>query len=166
MTHPARPSGFHPIRHDRLIEEAQHDSYKNKERLPQPTVCPDCGAVFHGGRWQWLDKPEGAHESVCPACHRQRDHFPAGYVTITGDFFSAHEEEILHLIRHHAEREKAEHPLQRIMEIDKTKVSTVVITTDIHLARGIGEALHHAYQGELEFHYNADQNLLRVNWTR
>jgi hypothetical protein len=70
------------------------------------------------------------------------------------------------LIRHHAEREKAEHPLQRIMEIDKTKVSTVVITTDIHLARGIGEALHHAYQGELEFHYNEQENLLRVVWER
>ena len=166
MNQSTRPSGFHPIRHDRLLQEAVHDSYKNKEKLPEPTVCPDCGAVFHAGRWQWLDKPEGAHESVCPACHRQRDHFPAGYVTITGDFFNAHEEEALQLIRHHAEREKAEHPLQRIMEIDKTKVSTVVITTDIHLARGIGEALHHAYKGELEFHYNAEQNLLRVNWMR
>jgi len=28
------------------------------------------------------------------------------------------------------------------------------------------EALHHAYQGELEFHYNPEQNLLRVNWSR
>jgi hypothetical protein len=40
-----------------------------------------------------------------------------------------------------------------------------VTTTDIHLARGMGEALHHAYQGELEYHYNPEQNLLRVIWT-
>jgi hypothetical protein len=26
--------------------------------------------------------------------------------------------------------------------------------------------LHHAYQGELEFHYNSDQNLMRVSWSR
>jgi len=43
--------------------------------------------------------------------------------------------------------------------------ATLVTTTDIHLAQGIGEALHHAYQSELEFHYNSGQNLLRVCWT-
>ena len=42
----------------------------------------------------------------------------------------------------------------------------MVTTTDIHLARGIGEALEHAYQGELEFHYNEGENLLRVHWAR
>ena len=29
-----------------------------------------------------------------------------------------------------------------------------------------GEALHHAYQGELEYHYNEKENLLRVVWAR
>jgi hypothetical protein len=44
------------------------------------------------------------------------------------------------------------------MAIEKTKDGTLVTTTDIHLARGIGDALHHAYRGELEFHYNPEQN--------
>lgn len=166
MTSHSRPGGFQPIRHDRLIQEAQHDSYKNKGKLYDPTLCTECGAVFRTGRWQWLPKPERSEQTVCPACHRVRDGFPAGYVTITGDFIAAHEQEVLQLIRHHEEREKSEHPMQRIMAIEKTKYSTVVTTTDIHLARGIGVALHHAYQGELEYHYNADQNLLRVNWSR
>jgi hypothetical protein len=158
---------FQPIRRDRLIQEAVHDSYKNKGKLSDPTLCTECGAVFHGGRWQWLPKPEKkAEETVCPACHRIRDGFPAGYVTITGDFIAAHEEEIMQLMRNHEAREKAAHPLQRIMAIEKTKFSTVVTTTDVHLARGIGDALHHAYQGELEFHYNQQENLLRVNWSR
>jgi hypothetical protein len=95
-----------------------------------------------------------------------RDHFPAGYVSLAGEFFATHEQEILHLIQHREVQEKAEHPLQRIMAIEKTEHGTVVTTTDIHLARGIGEALHHAYQGELEFHHNPEQNLLRVNWSR
>ena len=166
MTHQSRPAGFRPIRRDRLLQEAVHDSYKNKGKLAEPTVCAECGAVFHGGRWQWLPAPQKAQQTCCPACHRQRDQFPAGYVTITGDFIGAHEQEILQLITHHAEREKAEHPMQRIMAVEKTKVSTLVTTTDIHLARGIGDALHHAYQGELEYHYNPEQNLLRVNWSR
>jgi hypothetical protein len=165
MKHQSRPGGFQPIRRDRLLQEAVHDSYKNKGKLAEPTLCTECGAVFHEGRWRWLPKPPKAEQTCCPACHRVRDGFPAGYVTITGDFIALHEQEILQLIHHHAEREKTEHPLQRIMAVEKTKASTLVTTTDIHLARGIGEALHHAYQGELEFHYNPEQNLLRVNWS-
>mgnify|MGYP005804724505 FL=1 len=166
MTNRPNPAGFHPIRHDRLLQEAVHDTYQTKGKLHEPTVCPDCGAVFHAGRWQWLEKPKGAHQASCPACHRMRDHFPAGYVSLSGKFLTAHEAEILQLIRHRETQEKAEHPLQRIMDIEKTEHGTQITTTDIHLARGIGEALHHAYQGELEFHYNPEQNLLRVNWSR
>ena len=166
MTKQSQPAGFHPIRRDRLLQEAEHDTYKTKGKLPEPTVCPGCGAVFHAGRWQWLAKPKDAHQACCPACHRVHDRFPAGYVSLAGDFLAAHETEILQLIRHHETREKAEHPLQRIMAIEKTAHGTLVTTTDIHLARGIGDALHHAYQGELEFHYNPEQSLLRVNWSR
>ena len=166
MTHLPNPAGFHPIRRDRLPLETLMDSYKTKGKLPEPTVCPDCGAVFHAGRWQWLEKPKDAHQVSCPACHRVRDKFPAGYVSLAGKFLTAHEAEILQLIRHHETREKTGHPLQRIMDIEKTEHGTLVTTTDIHLARGIGEALHHAYQGELEFHFSPEQNLLRVNWSR
>lgn len=70
------------------------DSYKAKGKLSEPTVCPDCGAVFRSGRWQWLPKPEHAHQATCPACHRVRDRFPAGYVTVAGEFFAKHEQEI------------------------------------------------------------------------
>jgi len=166
MTRQSQPAGFHPIRRDRLLQEAEHDTYKTKGKLPEPTVCPGCGAVFHAGRWQWLDQPKDAHRTNCPACHRVHDRFPAGYVSLAGDFLAAHEPEILQLIRHHETREKAEHPLQRIMAIEKTEHGILVTTTDIHLARGIGDAVHHAYQGELEFHYNPEQSLLRVNWNR
>jgi NMD protein affecting ribosome stability and mRNA decay len=166
MDHQSHPAGFRPIRLDRLPLETVTDSYKAKGKLSEPTVCPDCGAVFQAGRWQWLAKPEDAHQTTCPACHRIRDHFPAGYVTVAGDFFDKHEKEIMQLIQNRETQEKAEHPLQRIMAIEKTKEGTLVTTTDIHLARGIGEALHHAYQGELELHYNKDQNLLRVSWSR
>ena len=166
MTKQLPPAGFQPTRRDQRLLETAMDSYKTKGKLPEPTVCPDCGAVFHAGRWQWLDKPKDAHQTSCPACHRVRDHFPAGYVTLAGEFFATHEKEILHLMQNRETQEKANHPLQRIMDIEKTDHGTVVTTTDIHLARGLGEALHHAYQGELELHYNPEQNLLRVSWSR
>ncbi|MDD5057719.1 MAG: BCAM0308 family protein [Sideroxydans sp.] len=166
MRHQSHPPGFHLVRRDQLLQEAQHDSYKNKGKLSEPTLCTGCGAVFHAGHWQWLEKPAKAHETTCPACSRIRDKFPAGYVSLAGDFFAAHEEEIRNLIQNHAAKEKSQHALQRLMDIVTLPVGAVITTTDIHLARGIGDALHHAYQGELEFHYNPGENLLRVNWTR
>jgi NMD protein affecting ribosome stability and mRNA decay len=103
---------------------------------------------------------------MCPACHRIQDELPAGYVSIGGAFFKQHREELLHLVRNEEARARAEHPLKRIMDIEDADDGILVTTTDIHLARGIGEALHHAYQGELEYHYNEQENLLRVVWGR
>lgn len=60
-----------------------------------------------------------------------RDHFPAGYVSLAGKFFATHEQEILHMMQHLEAREKAEHPLQCIMAIEKTEHGIVVTTTDI-----------------------------------
>lgn len=161
-----RFAGFQPVRRDRLLQEDRHDPYQAKQKLPEPTVCPECGAVFHNGRWQWLARPAQAHEASCPACQRSRDKMPAGYVSISGDFFASRRDELLHLIRNEEARAKAEHPLKRILDIEDENGGALVTTTDIHLARGIGEALHHAYQGELEYHYNEQEQLLRVAWQR
>lgn len=161
------PAGYRRIeRHDNLFQEQVHDAYQAKGKLPEPSVCPECGAVFHQGRWQWGTAPAGAHHATCPACLRQRDHFPAGYVSLSGPYFQQHRDEIMHLVHHHEQRERAEHPLKRVMAVDEQDDGVMVTTTDIHLARGLGEAVHHAYQGELEFHYNPEQNLLRVRWHR
>lgn len=161
-----RFAGFQPVRRDRLLQEDRHDPYQAKHKLPEPTVCPECSAVFHNGRWQWLARPAQAHESTCPACQRSREKMPAGYVSVSGDFFNNHRDELLHLIRNEEARAKAEHPLKRILDIADENGGALITTTDIHLARGIGDALHHAYQGELEYHYNEQEHLLRVAWQR
>ncbi len=151
-------------RQDNLFQERVHDTYKAKGKLHEPSVCSQCGSVFHEGRWQWLTAPTDAHQEICPACHRIHDHFPAGFLSLKGEFFQSRQDEIMNLLHHHELRERKEHPLKRIMAVEKKPGETLVTTTDIHLARDMGEALHHAYQGELEFHYNPEQNLLRVNW--
>lgn len=159
------PTGFQPIRHDRLLQEQVHDAYKIKGKLHEPTACPQCGAVYHQGRWQWLKEPEGAHKHTCPACMRIHDRYPAGFLTLDGDFFASHREEIMRMIQNEEKHEREEHPLKRIMDTETKEGTALVTTTDPHLARMIGEALHRAYQGELEFHYNKEENLLRVHWT-
>lgn len=151
---------------DRLIREHEHDTYKSRRKLPEPTVCPKCGAVFHRGRWAWGERPPQAHETQCPACLRIRDRYPAGYVTLGGPFVAEHREEILGLARNVEAREKAEHPLKRIMEIQDENGGVLITTTDMHLARSIGDALYHAYEGELDYEYTDEANILRVSWER
>jgi NMD protein affecting ribosome stability and mRNA decay len=158
--------GYRPIRRDQLRPEREHDSYKLQHKPPEPAACPDCGAVFHSGRWQWCSRPPGSHELTCPACHRVRDHFPAGFVHVGGVFVKQHRDELTGLLRHHEAKAKADHPLARIIAVEDDAEGLLVTTTDIHLARDLGDALHHAYQGELEFHYNEAEKLLRVHWTR
>lgn len=158
------PPGFHPIRHDRLLLQEIHDSYHAREKLPEPSICPECGILFQHGRWQWGKPPQAAHLTLCPACQRIKDEFPAGFVTLSGPFFSKHREEIMQLISHEVERAARNHPLQRIMSTEELPETTRITTTDIHLARAIGEALHRAHQGKLDFHYNPEQSLLRVSW--
>jgi hypothetical protein len=87
-------------------------------------------------------------------------------VTLAGAFVEAHRDEILQLARNREAHEKAEHPLERIMNIEDLAGYILITTTDIHLARDIGEAVHAAYKGELEYHYNKEENLLRVSWSR
>ena len=158
--------GFRPLRREQLFQELVHDSYKAGRKLQEPTRCPECGAVFHNGRWTWGAAPKDAHEEKCPACHRINDKFPAGYVTLKGVFFRAQREQIMHLVKNHEAKEKAEHPLERIMAVQDTGGETLVTTTNTHLARDIAEALHNAYKGDLDYHYNKEDNLLRATWTR
>jgi NMD protein affecting ribosome stability and mRNA decay len=154
-------------RGDRLLREWVHDPYKSKSKLPEPTLCPQCGAVFHRGRWQWARAEAGAHETLCPACHRANDGVPAGILSLNGEFLQKHRDEILHLIRNLEEKEKAEHPLKRIMSQEQQDDGGVVINfTDPHLARAAGEGVHSAYEGELEFHYTEGDTLLRLRWER
>ncbi len=158
--------GFRMLRREQLLQELVHDSYKSKHKLPEPSACPECGASFHEGRWTWKTPPAGAHQHRCPACSRIQDDFPAGYVTLTGEFLHGHRDEIVQLIKHCEATEKSEHPLERIMAIEDVKEGLLVKTTDSHLARNIAERLHDAYKGTLEFHYNKQDNLLRVLWSR
>ena len=83
-----------------------------------------------------------------------------------GEFLRAHRREVVQLMRHVERRASAEHPLQRIIDITRENGDMMVSTTDPHLARALGVAVHRAYRGKLQFHYNREENLLRVHWQR
>jgi NMD protein affecting ribosome stability and mRNA decay len=159
--------GSRPPRREQLLDNPRHDSYKSKVKLPDPTRCPECGAVYHKGRWTWGGSPgEKVHEQLCPACQRIRDGFPAGYVSLAGEYFATHRDEILNIAKNCETKEKADHPLQRIIAIKDIEGGVMVTTTDAHLARRIAENVHDACKGSLALQYSKEENLLRATWTR
>jgi NMD protein affecting ribosome stability and mRNA decay len=153
--------------------EPQGDTYRKKTKkvaakLPDVTVCPSCKAVFRAGRWRWPkeSRPSGSRRELCPACQRIRDGYPAGEVTLRGDFAKSHRQEVLGVVRNLEAKEKAAHPLNRLIEIREAPDAVVVTTTDVHLAHAIGVALFHAYRGTLRAPWAQEGDLLRVTWER
>ncbi len=162
-THPAASLP----RTDRRIPEHERDPYDLRGKLPDPTACSSCDVMFRDGRWTWGAPPADSHRTTCPACRRIEDDYPAGVVIVEGAFATRHRAEILGLARNLEEREKRPHPLKRIMRIAHPDDGPIAIaTTDARLARGIGDALHRAYEGELDVRYTDKEDLLRVHWTR
>ncbi len=149
----------------RIYTHEQNGPYRENEKYPEGTLCSGCGALFSGGRWTWNDIPEQTNSAVCPACRRIADNYPAGIIEMSGDFLGDHRTEIMNLVRNTSSKEVNEHPMERIMKIDQQNGSTVVSTTGMHLARRIGDALFSAYEGELDYNYDAE-TLLRVFWKR
>src|SRR5271167_2505346 len=109
---------------------------------------------------------ENAVEELCAACRRINDKFPAGVVTLQGEFAREHKEEMIRLARHQEEAEKNEHPLNRIISIEEDAQGVVINTTGIHLPRRIGEAVKRAFHGKIEDNFEKDGYFVRVEWTR
>jgi hypothetical protein len=68
----------------RAQDDHRIDPYQSSTKPVEGTVCPDCGAAFHAGRWQWGVELTDIHEALCPACRRIRDDYPAGVVDLAG----------------------------------------------------------------------------------
>lgn len=157
----------HIFRQDRsrIFKDERSDNYREKKKFKDATLCQSCGATFHKGRWQWDQLSHYAHKELCPACKRIQNHYPAGFVELTGSFLENHRNEILNMIKNIERTESEEHPLERIMGIETGDGVTNITTTGTHLPRRIGNALKHTYQGELDISFDAE-NYIRVSWNR
>ncbi|HMZ98990.1 MAG TPA: hypothetical protein PK063_17960, partial [Nitrospira sp.] len=68
-------------------------------------------------------------------------------------------------IRNTEAQEKKAYPLARIMTIEDREEGLVILTTDAHLPRRIGEALKHSHHGHLDIQYDQDEDFIRITWT-
>lgn len=157
---------YRTTKHEERMDSVPADSYRAEAKLHGPLACPACGAAYDNGRWSWSKPRANALRRKCPACRRIEDRFPAGYVTLSGPFLTEHRDEILGVVRSREERERGEHPMQRIMAVESSGPDVVVTTTDPHLARSIAKALHEAFKGEMDLRYSKDEPLVRASWRR
>jgi NMD protein affecting ribosome stability and mRNA decay len=157
---------FRRRQQERFLEGFEKDAYKSARKPQGPARCTDCGAVFQRGRWAWKGAAGPTTAALCPACRRIRERLPAGLVRLSGPFLREHRDEVLRRVRRCEQLERREHPLQRIIAIEPQGEALLVSTTDLHLARRIGDALHDAYKGELRLRYGKADTLLRVSWSR
>ena len=139
---------------------------RERRKLREPTRCPDCGAVYRNGRWAWAPPGGPAHRKRCPACVRTRARAAAGYVRMSGDYFSRHRAEILRRVRRCEAAERAEHPLERIIDIASGADGELVTTTGVSLARRIAHGLQSAFKGAVRSRYSKGEKVLRVYWSR
>ena len=89
---------------------------------------------------------------------------PAGWLLLEGPRIAAAHDDLLALVRHVAQRERDEHPLNRILEIDDRGDRIEISTTDVHLPQRIGEAMKAAHHGRLTVRYGKDEYSVRTRW--
>jgi hypothetical protein len=93
-----------------------------------------------------------------------RDGYPAGFVTLSGEFAIENRDEIIRLVRNTETAEKQEHPIKRIMKISEDRDEICIETTELHLAQAIGKAVHRAFKGDLDLAFEED--IVRIQWKR
>jgi Raf kinase inhibitor-like YbhB/YbcL family protein len=169
MVHPLDPArGSHRARQEGLDPGLRSDPYRDEAHWPDPCRCPDCGAVYHQGRWQWAEalrvEPQ---RQRCPACRRLQDRQPAAALHLHGQTLDARWPEMQRLVQHMAEREGNEHPLERIMDIHHPPLAPAgerqLTFTGTHLAHGVASALQQAYGGQLQARYPEGDTMLRID---
>jgi hypothetical protein len=149
------------------------DPYLPQQHLGENTVCPRCGAIYHNQRWT-LDAAKSdlllaagtPDEVICPGCRKSADRDPQGILTLGGDYWPAHRDEILHLFRNEENEAMGKNPLGRIMGMREENGCLVIETTNEKLAQRLGRSLKKAHHGQVEYQWSEDNQRVRVEWER
>lgn len=149
------------------------DPYIPDEHREEGTVCTQCGAVYVNQHWT-LDEKQRAlliggavtRKVVCPGCKKIAERNPHGIVTLSGDYWPQHREEILNLIRNEESRAMGTNPLERIMDIREEGGELIIETTNEKLAQRLGRHIDKAHKGEIDYRWSNDNHLVRVYWKR
>lgn len=175
VSHPAMNPG---VRDPRVVlprDQVQdaNNPYIPEAHLEDGSVCVGCGAVYHNQHWNLDERRRdllvntgAAKEVQCPACKIVQERNPQGIVTLSGDYWGQHRDEILNLVRNEESRASQVNPLERIIDIRDESDCLVIETTNVKLAQRIGRRVHSAHKGEVQYRWPDGDHLVRVYWER
>jgi hypothetical protein len=136
---------------------------KERKKPADALVCA-CGLYQHRGRWLEGHPPLGeVREGTCPACDRVQSCTAAGRLRIPARL-AEELSELIGLVRNCEAKERADHPLERLMEVKKDRGGLLVTTTGPHLARRIAHRLGRRFHEKPRFRFGAGKGELRVEW--
>jgi NMD protein affecting ribosome stability and mRNA decay len=144
------------------------------EEGQEAAVCHQCHALYQNKRWFFDEKlhrklagTDKVREVLCPTCRKIRDRYPEGILTLSGEFFKQHKDEIITLLEKEASRVAGRNVQDRIIRMaPEGKDRLVVETTTEKLAQHLGRAVYRAYKGELDFRWSEMNKFVRVYWKR
>jgi hypothetical protein len=92
---------------------------------------------------------------------RVEGRYPAGTIRIH-DVAAGERAEVRRMIANVLEREREEHPLERVMDVVDEDANLVVTTTGLHAARCVADALKRRYKDGVTIRYGAGPRLVTV----
>jgi hypothetical protein len=149
-----------------------NNQYIPEFHYPDDTVCSRCQAVYRHQHWNRDDRraetllQSGAETVVCPGCKIIEERNPRGIITLSGDYWPQHRQDILNLVRNEEERGIHTNPLERIIDIREEGGNLIIETTNEKLAQKIARSIDKAHSGTLDYHWPDGNHLLRVYWER
>jgi NMD protein affecting ribosome stability and mRNA decay len=140
----------------------------------EAAICTQCHALYQGKRWffeaaryERLAGTDQAREVVCPTCRKINDDYAEGILTLSGEFFTQHKEEIVTLLEKEASRVSARSVMDRIIRMAPAGEDKLVVeTTTDKLVQHLGRAVYKAYKGDLQFRWGEMDRFVRVYWSR
>ena len=78
------------------------------------------------------------------------------------DGFEVDRDDILRLARNIEVRESAEHPIERLMDVQRVDGELEITTTGLHLARCIASALKRRFHDHVRTEYTDEKGLIRL----
>jgi NMD protein affecting ribosome stability and mRNA decay len=139
-------------------------------RLPEPSACDRCGAIFTRRSWRRGGDISRAflarvHWTTCPACRDVGEAAGRGRLVIRGEYVATHEEEIRRRIANVERRASAQQPERRVSTIERRNGVLEVITTSQKLAHRLAHELKKAFRGRASYAWSDDGTLTAV-WQR
>jgi len=132
--------------------------------LLEKADCKTCESVLQNEGCLWSSFAESARGETCSLCNRIQGDCLLIVLVLGGLFVKTHRYELLNCVFTEAKNEYLSCPMKRIVAIEEHMGRVWVATSDIGLARKIGDALSQTFRGRLDYFYNAENNCLRVEW--